>query len=47
MPFNGTQYLIRVTVSDLFSADTVISIEAQDGGSSEPNVSTSLLYIYS
>ena len=42
IPFNGTQYLILLTVSGPCSADTVTSIEGKDGGTLEPNVSTSL-----
>ena len=44
IPLNGIPYFISVTVLVSCLADTVISIEGQDGGSSEPNMSTSLLY---
>ena len=44
IPFNGILYFILSTVSGTYPADTVISIEGQDGGSLEPNMSTSCLY---
>ena len=44
IPVNDIPYFISSTVSSPCLADTVISIEGQDGGSSEPNMSTSLLY---
>ena len=44
IPLNGIPYFISVTVSGPCLADTVISIEGQDGGSSDPNMSTSFLY---
>ena len=42
IPVNGMLYFITSTVSGSCSADTVISIEGQEGGSLEPNMSTSL-----
>ena len=44
IPRIGTLYFISSTVSGPCPADTVISRKGQDGGSSEPKTSTSLLY---
>ena len=44
IPLNDIPYFISSTVLSPCLADTLISIEGQDGGYSEPNMSTSLLY---
>ena len=44
IPINDIPYFISVTVSGSCLADTVISIEEQNGGFSDPNKSTSSLY---
>ena len=45
IPFSDTRYFNVVTVLGPYSADIVINTEGNCGGISEPNMSTSLLYI--